>query len=170
MAMRRRDFIKLIGASAIAASVSPATSKPREGTMEEKATASLAAPCGLYCGICMDHMSGECHGCGCSCNTCAGQWHAEHCAIAECAHSKGLESCSLCGDLPCTRLTQFTVDPVWRTHAPCIENLRRRKKIGTEEWLQEQETHWQDEDNRKAWIRLYRNCSHEWQKQQAAKE
>ena len=134
----------------------------------KEGTASLAAPCGLYCGICLDHMNAECHGCGCSCGQCAGKWHGERCLIAQCVHSGKLESCAQCKDLPCTRLIQFAVDPVWRTHAPCIENLRRRREIGTKAWLEEQEAHWQDESLRKAWISLYEECGRTWREQNQA--
>jgi hypothetical protein len=163
MRMKRRSFLKAAGAAAIATAAPSAIDAQEEDTMEEAKTASLAPPCGLYCGICIDYLNGECHGCACACNKCAGKWHDEHCLIARCAHSKQVESCAQCEDLPCTRLIQFTVDPVWRTHAPCIENLRRRKKIGTEAWLREQTAHWQDEGNRKAWISLYQECSRKWQ-------
>lgn len=137
--------------------------------MEQEQTASLAAPCGLYCGICTDHLDGLCHFCGCNCGKCAGKWHIEHCKIGECAHSRKLLSCAQCDELPCTPLIQFTVHPIWRTHLPCIENLRRQKKIGTESWLLEQKTYWQDEENRKAWISLYQECKRNREEQRTKK-
>ena len=127
--------------------------------MSQDRPALLAPPCGLYCGICMDHVNGECHGCGCDCGKCAGTAHSENCAIAGCARSKGVESCAQCKELPCTRVIQFTVDPIWRTHAPCIENLRRRRQIGTDAWLREQRDYWSDERARQKWLAMYEECS-----------
>jgi hypothetical protein len=50
-----------------------------------------------------------------------------------------------------------TCDPVFLTSAPCIENLRRRKTIGTKKWVKEQEAYWADEDNlRKAHFAMAR--------------
>ena len=134
--------------------------------MAEEGSVLLAPPCGLYCCICMDYINKVCHGCGCTCGACAGQWHDRHCGIAQCARSRKLESCAQCDDLPCTTLIQFTVDPVWRTHAPCIENLRHRKKIGKDAWLAEQAAHWKDEKNLEAWLDLYRECSRKWNEKQ----
>jgi len=48
-----------------------------------------------------------------------------------------LASCAECDDLPCTRLIQFANDPIWRTHLPVLENLRRIQRIGVEAWLDE---------------------------------
>jgi hypothetical protein len=120
----------------------------------------LAPPCGLYCGICIDNItSKECHGCGCKCGKCIGDWHSNHCAIYECASNKQIESCADCKDFPCTILIQFTNDPIWRTHLVCIENLRRRKKIGTDKWIKEQEEYFINENNRNKEIQLHQDCA-----------
>ena len=120
----------------------------------------LAPPCGLYCGICIDNIkSNECHGCGCKCGNCVGEWHTKQCAIYKCVDQKQIESCADCKDFPCTTLIQFANDPVWRTHLVCLENLRRRKKIGTENWLKEQEEYFQDENNRNKEMKLHQNCA-----------
>lgn len=119
-----------------------------------------AAPCGLYCGICPDNVEKHlCHGCGCACGKCTGTAHIDRCAIAKCVEGRALESCADCGDLPCTELIQFCVDPIWRTHLPVIENLRRRKKIGTERWLAAQERYWADAKRRDRWSALAAECS-----------
>ena len=129
---------------------------------------SLAAPCGLYCGVCADNaISKECHGCGCKCGQCAGEWHSNHCDISMCVSSKNLESCADCEELSCTRLIQFTHDPIWTTHSVCIDNLRRRKKTGTEKWIAEQEEYFSDDNNRKKEILHHDKCairSSEWKK------
>lgn len=126
--------------------------------MDEPEKVSLATPCGLYCGICMMYLDGKCHGCGCGCGNCLSKVREKQCGILQCVHSRKIESCAQCDELPCTRLIQFTVDPIWRTHAPCIENLHRRKKIGTDMWLAEQETHFQDQLNRRRWLDLFQEC------------
>ncbi len=158
--MNRRRFLKSICATSAALAAGVGFAKESETARVETGDKhSLAAPCGLYCGICRDQINGECHGCGCKCGKCAGQAHAEGCTIAACARKKGLVSCGQCDDLPCTHLIQFTLSPEWRTHSPCIENLRRRKKVGTVRWLREQEAYWRDENNRRSWLRLYDECS-----------
>jgi hypothetical protein len=131
----------------------PAKKKTSEGK-----NATRAAPCGLYCGACGAYARGTCHGCGCECGDCAGK-RAKWCDIAQCAGDKGLDTCASCPDVPCTRVIQFTCDPVWRTHTPCIENLRRQKLIGIEAWLEEQKTYWSDERKRKRWLALQEECS-----------
>ena len=112
--------------------------------------ANLLAPCGLYCGICNDFNAGECKGCGsdCTCEKCAACWHHEHCKIYQCVADKGYKTCAECDDLPCTMLIEFCFDPIWRSHRPVIENLRRMKKIGYETWLAEQKEYWSDPEKR----------------------
>jgi hypothetical protein len=128
--------------------------------------AEWIAPCGLYCGICPDNIeTGICHGCGCHSCDCAAGWHHDHCLIHRCVEERGLAGCWACDELPCTQLTQFCVDPVWRTHLPVIENLRRIARIGPEPWLAEQAEYWSNDRYRQRWLRLYAECSrkqHEW--------
>lgn len=120
-----------------------------------------AAPCGLYCGACIDNLAHKsCHGCGCECGKCAAVEHHKTCNIYQCCvEQKKLNDCSKCPDFPCTQLIQFCYNPVWQHHLPIIENLRRRKAIGTEEWLREQEIFWRKyEWYLRAWLWLQQDC------------
>lgn len=120
----------------------------------------LAAPCGLYCGNCSDLLlDGACHGCGCDCGGCAAGPHRAACAIHHCCVTeKGLENCGGCEDFPCTSIIQFAYDPIWRTHLPVLENLRRIQRVGVETWLDEQEGYWADRRRLDRWLRLHREC------------
>ena len=106
----------------------------------------LAGACGLYCGTC---SSDDCHGCGCKCGQCAGSGRLGVCPVGPCISSRKVESCADCEEFPCTRLIEFTHDPVFTTHAVCIDNLRRRQRIGTEKWIEEQKEYFSDDRNRK---------------------
>lgn len=127
----------------------------------EKPDLTWAAPCGLYCGACIDNLEHKsCHGCGCECGRCKAVEHHETCNIYQCCIvQRKLNDCSECPDFPCTQLIQFCYSPVWQHHFPIIENLRRRKTIGTEEWLREQKSFWRKyEWYLKAWLWLQREC------------
>lgn len=159
--INRRQFLKTTMAAASAAAIAAAADRvqaAQDATQPSTQPSRLAAPCGLYCGICGDFARGACHGCGCDCGKCDGKAHRDGCAIARCAAAKKLADCSGCDDMPCTRVIQFCNDPIWRTHAAVIENLRRRKKTGTEAWLKEQDEHWQDKAERERWLALYAQC------------
>ncbi len=156
--MDRRDFLKAVGVAAVAAAHTVDATESEAKPMDASSKPSPAAPCGLYCGVCPDYTSGTCHGCKCKCGKCIGTGHASVCEIYKCVAAKDLKSCSDCGDLPCTQLIQFTVDPVWRTHTPCIENLRRQKKIGVDAWIREQEAYWKDPKRLKRWNNLGAEC------------
>jgi hypothetical protein len=124
----------------------------------------LAPPCGLYCGSCSELLLDEtCHGCGCECGLCAAAPHRAACALYCCVTEKGLESCAECDDFPCTRLIQFAYDPIWRTHLPVLENLRRRQRISVEAWLDEQEAYWADQRRLDRWLQLHRECKARYQ-------
>jgi hypothetical protein len=71
---------------------------------------------------------------------------------------KGLVTCADCGEMPCTQVIQFACDPIWRTHRPVIENLRRIRRIGAEAWLAEQAVYWADERRLDRWVRLHKEC------------
>jgi hypothetical protein len=156
--MNRRDFLKLTSSIAgVLATVEALADEPRRKTMNKGKNATLAPACGLYCGACIAYDNGACHGCGCECGQCVGK-RARSCDIAKCAKSEGFDTCASCKDLPCTRVIQFTCDPVWRTHTPCIENLRRQRQIGIEVWLQEQKSYWSNERMRQRWLALHKEC------------
>ena len=119
-----------------------------------------AAPCGLYCGSCSELLLDKtCHGCGCECGQCGAEPHRTICAIYRCCITeRGYESCAECDDFPCTRIIQFAYDPIWRTHLPVLENLRRIRRIGVEAWLDEQETYWTDQRRLDRWLQLHKEC------------
>ena len=94
----------------------------------------LASFCGDYCGKCPNYPR-ECHGCAPS----------EHmdCHFVKCCLSKNIEHCGFCADFPCVKLSNFVPDD--RPECPKgyhVENLRTRKTIGTELWLQTQRSKW----------------------------
>lgn len=115
-------------------------------------SADLLAPCGLYCGTCLENVVGEgCHGCGCACGTCAGEAHARDCDIAQCAHSQGYDTCAECDDMPCVRLILFAYHPLAIHHLQAIEVLRRVRRVGRERVLRELGDHFADEETRSQW-------------------
>ncbi len=126
-------------------------------TIEEE---KLAAPCGLYCGACIDYLIYKsCHGCSCKCGKCDASKHHEQCDIYKCCvEQKGLQACSECENLPCTTLIRFCYNPVWLHHLPVIENLRRRKAIGTKDWGKEQSEAWKNEWYLRRWIWFQKEC------------
>ena len=122
-----------------------------------------AGKCGLYCGICADLLLEKvCRGCGCMCKTCAAHWHHQSCPIFKCADEKGFTTCAECSEMPCTMLIQFANDPIWRTHLPAIENLRRIEKIGLDLWLEEQKDFFSDSEEVRKQEVLHQTCSEEW--------
>ena len=76
----------------------------------------LAAPCGLYCGVCSTFLEGICHGCGCQAEDCFAAEKHRVCVIYRCVLERGFQDCSSCDDFPCTELIQFAFDPIMRTH------------------------------------------------------
>ncbi len=120
----------------------------------------LAAPCGLYYGACIDYLVYKsCHGCSCICGKCDVLEHHKQCDIYKCCvERRGLKACSECKDFSCSLLVQFCYNPVWLHHLPVIENLRRRKTIGTERWLKEQKKVRKNKRYILRWIWLQKEC------------
>jgi hypothetical protein len=151
--MKRRDFLKtgVVGvaataATAVALGADEKNAKAVKQPEEDSTYQHSAAPCGLFCEACSEYKKERCHGCGCECGKCIASGHCRQCVIFACVKKRGLESCADCQDFACTNLIMHACDPIWRTHAPCIENLRRRKAIGSEAWIEEQRAYWSDED------------------------
>ena len=139
-------------------SATPQCVVARLSNMSERA--KLAAPCGLYCGACIDYLVYKsCHGCDCECGKCDASGHHERCDIFKCCVKQNdHEACYQCDEFPCSILIRFCYDPVWLHHLPVIENLRRRKMLGTDEWLKEQAKTWSNEWYLQRWIWLQKEC------------
>jgi len=151
--VKRKAFVNIsaleIAATGVAAARRTEATKPernddRSPTSEEQ---RRAAVCGLFCDACSEKAKGRCHGSGCECGKCNASKHNNQCSMYTCATQRNLSSCADCRDLPCSTLIMHTCDPLFLAHAPCIENLRRRKAIGTKKWIKEQEAYWANEDN-----------------------
>ena len=93
-----------------------------------------AGVCGEYCVTCKPAGEETCRGCAYQ----LGRGAGGDCALFQCAIvERGIEHCGLCFDFPCS---------IFRSHAaPAvverrIRSLRRRAEVGTDRWLEEQET------------------------------
>ena len=118
------------------------------------------AVCGLYCGSCRRNIVlDDCHGCGCTCGKCTAESHRQACHIYQCAKGRGAMTCADCTEFPCIHLTHFAFDPIWRTHLPVLENLRRIQKIGLEAWMDEQREYWKDRKRLSRWLELHAECT-----------
>lgn len=107
---------------------------------------NLAPVCGLYCGNC-EYLGEKCQGCG----NVQGkpfwttQMKIEVCPLYDCCiNKKQLEHCGMCDELPCETFKAFHDPALSEKEAKKVvlvrqNELLKRKKIGTEKWLQEQE-------------------------------
>jgi len=107
---------------------------------------SLAATCGLFCGAC-ERLGKKCGGCGQQ----KGKpfWivmmKVESCPLYKCSvNIKQLEHCGLCSELPCATFLELR-DPnlsdeeAEKALVARQNDLIKRKRIGTEQWLKEKE-------------------------------
>jgi hypothetical protein len=105
---------------------------------------NLAAVCGLFCGNC-EHLGTKCRGCGEQ----KGKpfWTAvmnvECCPLYSCCvNTKQLEHCGLCSERPCEtflalRDPSLSDEEAEKALITRQNNLKRRKEIGTEQWLKQ---------------------------------
>ncbi len=74
------------------------------------------------------------------CEGCRGpielHWSSD-CKMLSCARSKRVNYCFECDDFPCGVLNAFASDGVSH-HKRTVQNMKRIKKIGIEEWISEQ--------------------------------
>jgi hypothetical protein len=155
--MNRRDILKA-GAAGLAVFAIPHVGQAAEPATDKKNTQepnekqpNLAARCGMFCGNCAEMKEGRCHGCGCTCGKCVAGNRAKDCSILHCSTKKNLNFCAECKEFACTKLIMNSHDPIWKGRAPCLDNLRRRKAIGTEAWIGEQQKYWSDDNHSKKW-------------------
>ncbi|NPV90757.1 MAG: DUF3795 domain-containing protein [Firmicutes bacterium] len=99
--------------------------------------ASLIAPCGMNCGICLGYLRDKNH-----CPGCRGMDNYKNvrCVIRKCEHRQKTESgfCSECGRFPCARMKQL--DKRYRTRyaMSMFANLIEIKEAGMDEFIRSQ--------------------------------
>ena len=120
--------------------------------------AHLLSKCGVYCGACsiyqgshghpellkhlelVLHVPAEkikCNGCGEISDDC---W-CYGCEFISCVQSNNVDLCDNCEKYPCVKQTEFQNDK-YPHHRLVKADVERRKEVGPEAWLKEQEQRW----------------------------
>ena len=114
----------------------------------------LAAPCGLYCGVCAVYIATRdnndkfrekltgvygvtadqlvCD--GCLSDRVAG--FCKICSIKSCCAEKKIEGCHQCGDFPCIHIDNF---PIQVGKKVILRSVPAWRQIGTDKWMEEEE-------------------------------
>lgn len=104
----------------------------------------LVARCGLWCGACRAYLLKkkdilEERGYKRGCNGC---WiQDKNCAFLrkKCEKlGKNIDFCFECEELPCAALKKLNDTYITRYNVNLVENLKRMKQIGIDEWIKEQ--------------------------------
>ena len=115
---------------------------------------ALAAPCGLYCGVCGVYIATrdnnekfkerlttvygvsaeEIHCMGCLSDN---VWlFCQQCDIKACCQKKGYQGCHQCDDFPCSLIEEFSFPVGKKVMLRAIPTWR---ELGTERWMEEEE-------------------------------
>ena len=115
----------------------------------------LAAPCGLYCGVCGIFVATRdnnekfkerlapvygAKGEDLNCDGCLSQrvfGYCQVCPIKSCCKEKKIEGCHQCNDFPCQFIDTFPI-PVGKK--VILRSVPRWREIGTEKWIEEEES------------------------------
>ena len=119
-----------------------------------ESTRELAAPCGLYCGVCGVYVAHKddnlkfkerlttVYNLGVEDIRCKGCLSDEPfvycrtCSIRECVLGKGLEGCHQCDEFPCKSIDDFPL-PVGKK--VILRAIPTWRELGTERWMEEEE-------------------------------
>ena len=115
---------------------------------------NLAAPCGLYCGVCSVYIAHRddnvkfkekltaVYGVGVDDIRCEGCLsdnpfvYCKVCSIKSCTREKGLEGCHQCNDFPCKTIEDFSF-PVGKK--VMLRAIPAWRQLGTDRWMEEEE-------------------------------
>jgi hypothetical protein len=119
---------------------------------------NLAAPCGLYCGVCSVYIAhrdnngkfkeklSAVYGVGADDIRCEGCLsdnpfvYCKVCSIKSCTQEKGLEGCHQCNDFPCKAIEDFPI-PVGKK--VMLRAIPAWRQLGTDRWMAEEERRYQ---------------------------
>jgi len=114
----------------------------------------LAAPCGLYCGVCGVYVAhrddnakfkerlATVYGVSADQVRCEGCLshdlftYCQTCPIRSCTIGKGIEGCHQCSDFPCTFIEGY---PIPVSKKVILRAIPAWRELGTERWMEEEE-------------------------------
>jgi len=106
--------------------------------------ASLIAPCGMNCALCLGFQRKKT-----PCPGCCGEdrfkpKHCTQCSLKLCEHHAGAGSplCGACAVFPCRRLKQLDKRYREKYHMSMIENLESIRKQGMAEFVRREKKRW----------------------------
>lgn len=89
--------------------------------------------CGLNCGLCTMHISGNCPGCG-------GGEENQSCKIARCSlEHGGIQYCFQCKAYPCERYIRPSEYDSFITKRNQLSDMKKMEQIGAEAYAEEQQ-------------------------------
>jgi len=123
---------------------------------------AFAAPCGLYCGVCIIQLADRANNqqlkesiaqlfkgklpnsenltaADIHCKGCLSDdifFHCEQCSIRTCTHEKGHRGCHECSDFPCGLIDEF---PIPVAKKVILRAIPYRREVGTEQWMADEE-------------------------------
>ncbi len=143
--MNRREFLCCVGkygcvltiaGCAIPKDKKMKTANQNNQTREESTdkTDWDISVCGLNCARCKLFETKQCQGCRGALDK---HW-SPNCEFLPCAKAKGHRYCFQCDEFPCQKLQAFAADG-HEHHRLAVENLKKMKEIGLENWISQQE-------------------------------
>jgi hypothetical protein len=122
----------------------------------------FAAPCGLYCGVCIIQLADRTNNrkmkeflaqflkgklpdsenltaADIHCRGCLSDdlfYHCAQCSIRTCTHEKGYKGCHECSDFPCRLIDEFPIPVAKKVILRAIPHWR---EVGTEQWMADEE-------------------------------
>ena len=105
--------------------------------------ASLIAPCGLNCGICVAHLWGRNRCAGCNTDSPYKPKHCFSCGIKTCDQKPDISSyCFDCSKYPCTRLKELDQRYITKYGMSPMDNLDEINKLGLKKFMKLENTRW----------------------------
>ncbi len=130
--------------------------------MDMEINPDFAAPCGLYCGVCVIQLahrannqqlkeslaqlfkgklpnSGNLTAVDIHCRGCLSDdlfYHCMQCSIRTCTKEKGYKGCHECSDFPCQLINEFPIPVAKKVILRAIPHWR---EVGTEKWMADEE-------------------------------
>jgi len=112
-------------------------------TNSTRIPASMMAPCGMNCGICVAHLRKDNRCAGCLAEGGQKQKHCLVCSIKTCdKRSEDATFCFDCVKYPCSRLKQLDTRYRTKYHMSMLENLDHIRELGLDQFMVIENTRW----------------------------